>query len=154
MSMANAQGTMDWDKLKVFHAAAEAGSFTHAGERLGAIPRPLARRLLSDDALVGVAQLPVGDLAHEHDGLPRRFADLGALAVGELDDEARGVRIPRAPERAQHVREHLGVVGAHGLAGNGLPQRVELTLRPVRNLGRGVSRRLHQRGDGAFAHLL
>ena len=27
--------SMDWDKLKVFHAAAEAGSFTHAGERLG-----------------------------------------------------------------------------------------------------------------------
>ncbi|MCK7475717.1 MAG: hypothetical protein MZV49_24595 [Rhodopseudomonas palustris] len=25
---------MDWDKLKVFHAAAEAGSFTHAGEQL------------------------------------------------------------------------------------------------------------------------
>jgi DNA-binding transcriptional LysR family regulator len=24
---------MDWDKLKVFHAAAEAGSFTHAGEQ-------------------------------------------------------------------------------------------------------------------------
>src|SRR3977135_1267148 len=27
--------SMDWDKLKVFHAAAEAGSFTHAGEQLG-----------------------------------------------------------------------------------------------------------------------
>ena len=26
---------MDWDKLNVFHAAAQAGSFTHAGERLG-----------------------------------------------------------------------------------------------------------------------
>jgi len=26
---------MDWDKLKVFHAAAEAASFTHAGEQLG-----------------------------------------------------------------------------------------------------------------------
>lgn len=25
---------MDWDKLKIFHAAAEAGSFTHAGEAL------------------------------------------------------------------------------------------------------------------------
>jgi DNA-binding transcriptional LysR family regulator len=25
---------MDWDKLKVFHAVAEAGSFTHAGEQL------------------------------------------------------------------------------------------------------------------------
>ena len=27
--------SMDWDKLKVFHAAAEAGSFTHAGDQLG-----------------------------------------------------------------------------------------------------------------------
>jgi DNA-binding transcriptional LysR family regulator len=25
---------MDWDKLRIFHAAAEAGSFTHAGEAL------------------------------------------------------------------------------------------------------------------------
>lgn len=25
---------MDWDKLRIFHAAAEAGSFTHAGEGL------------------------------------------------------------------------------------------------------------------------
>ena len=29
--MAAPNNTMDWDKLKVFHAAAEAGSFTHAG---------------------------------------------------------------------------------------------------------------------------
>ena len=25
---------MDWDKLRIFHAVAEAGSFTHAGEVL------------------------------------------------------------------------------------------------------------------------
>ena len=25
---------LDWDKLRVFHAVAEAGSFTHAGETL------------------------------------------------------------------------------------------------------------------------
>ena len=25
---------MDWDKLRIFHAAADAGSFTHAGESL------------------------------------------------------------------------------------------------------------------------
>ena len=25
---------MDWDKLRIFHAAAEAGSFTHAGDAL------------------------------------------------------------------------------------------------------------------------
>src|SRR5205814_3954593 len=28
------QMAMDWDKLRVFHAVAEAGSFTHAGEAL------------------------------------------------------------------------------------------------------------------------
>ena len=28
--MAGTNTSMDWDKLKVFHAAAEAGSFTHA----------------------------------------------------------------------------------------------------------------------------
>ena len=33
--MVGTNKSMDWDKLKVFHAAAEAGSFTHAGERLG-----------------------------------------------------------------------------------------------------------------------
>ncbi|WP_439958139.1 hypothetical protein, partial [Mycobacterium tuberculosis] len=25
---------LDWDKLRIFHAAADAGSFTHAGEKL------------------------------------------------------------------------------------------------------------------------
>ena len=25
---------MDWDKLRIFHAAADAGSFTHAGDKL------------------------------------------------------------------------------------------------------------------------
>lgn len=29
-----AQSRMDWDKLRIFHAAAEAGSFTHAGDAL------------------------------------------------------------------------------------------------------------------------
>ena len=26
---------MDWDKLRIFHAVASAGSFTHAGQMLG-----------------------------------------------------------------------------------------------------------------------
>ena len=36
----NGFSDMDWDKLKVFHAAAEAGSFTHAGEQLGPPGKP------------------------------------------------------------------------------------------------------------------
>src|SRR5437763_1517749 len=40
-----AQMNMDWDKLKVFHAAAEAGSFTHAGEQLGLSQSAVSRQV-------------------------------------------------------------------------------------------------------------
>ena len=36
---------MDWDKLKVFHAAADAGSFTHAGEQLGLSQSAVSRQV-------------------------------------------------------------------------------------------------------------
>ncbi|HEY0439997.1 MAG TPA: LysR family transcriptional regulator [Xanthobacteraceae bacterium] len=36
---------MDWDKLKVFHAAAEAGSFTHAGDNLGLSQSAVSRQV-------------------------------------------------------------------------------------------------------------
>ncbi len=44
--------TMDWDKLKVFHAAAEAGSFTHAGERLGLSQSAVSRQVSALEASV------------------------------------------------------------------------------------------------------
>src|SRR5436189_4571615 len=40
-----ARRIMDWDKLKVFHAAAEAGSFTHAGEQLGLSQSAVSRQV-------------------------------------------------------------------------------------------------------------
>ena len=36
---------MDWDKLRVFHAVAEAGSFTHAGEELGLSQSAVSRQI-------------------------------------------------------------------------------------------------------------
>jgi DNA-binding transcriptional LysR family regulator len=36
---------MDWDKLRVFHAVAEAGSFTHAGERLNLSQSAVSRQI-------------------------------------------------------------------------------------------------------------
>ena len=36
---------MDWDKLRVFHAAAEAGSFTHAGEILNLSQSAVSRQI-------------------------------------------------------------------------------------------------------------
>jgi len=40
-----ARGRMDWDKLRVFHAVAEAGSFTHAGERLNLSQSAVSRQI-------------------------------------------------------------------------------------------------------------
>ena len=36
---------MDWDKLRIFHAAAEAGSFTHAGEALSISQSAVSRQI-------------------------------------------------------------------------------------------------------------
>ena len=36
---------MDWDKLRIFHAAAEAGSFTHAGQILGLSQSAVSRQV-------------------------------------------------------------------------------------------------------------
>ena len=36
---------MDWDKLRVFHSVADAGSFTHAGEELGLSQSAVSRQI-------------------------------------------------------------------------------------------------------------
>ena len=36
---------MDWDKLRIFHAVAEAGSFTHAGEQLNLSQSAVSRQI-------------------------------------------------------------------------------------------------------------
>ncbi|MBI3436441.1 MAG: LysR family transcriptional regulator [Proteobacteria bacterium] len=51
---------MDWDKLKVFHAAAEAGSFTHAGEQLGLSQSAVSRQVGALEQELAVA------LFHRH----------------------------------------------------------------------------------------
>ena len=38
-------GHMDWDKLRIFHSAAEAGSFTHAGETLNLSQSAVSRQI-------------------------------------------------------------------------------------------------------------
>ncbi|MGX1101179.1 LysR family transcriptional regulator [Amorphus sp. MBR-141] len=45
---------MDWDKLKVFHAAAQAGSFTHAGEALNMSQSAVSRQVSALEQELGV----------------------------------------------------------------------------------------------------
>jgi DNA-binding transcriptional LysR family regulator len=58
--MAAPNTSMDWDKLKVFHAAAEAGSFTHAGERLGLSQSAVSRQVSALEGELSVS------LFHRH----------------------------------------------------------------------------------------
>lgn len=51
---------MDWDKLRVFHAAATKGSFTHAGEELGISQSAVSRQVHALEMQIGVA------LFHRH----------------------------------------------------------------------------------------
>ena len=51
---------MDWDKLRIFHAVAEAGSFTHAGEKLNLSQSAVSRQI---SALEGSLKVP---LFHRH----------------------------------------------------------------------------------------
>jgi DNA-binding transcriptional LysR family regulator len=45
---------MDWDKLRVFHAAATKGSFTHAGEELGISQSAVSRQVHALELQIGV----------------------------------------------------------------------------------------------------
>ena len=45
---------MDWDKLRIFHAVSEAGSFTHAGDRLNLTQSSVSRQISGLEAELGV----------------------------------------------------------------------------------------------------
>ena len=51
---------MDWDKLRIFHAVTEAGSFTHAGERLNLSQSAVSRQVSALEASLKVS------LFHRH----------------------------------------------------------------------------------------
>ncbi|GAA0774921.1 LysR family transcriptional regulator [Roseibium denhamense] len=51
---------MDWDKLRIFHAAAQAGSFTHAGDSLHMSQSAVSRQVSALELDLGVA------LFHRH----------------------------------------------------------------------------------------
>jgi DNA-binding transcriptional LysR family regulator len=47
---AHRERSMDWDKLRIFHAAADAGSFTHAGDALGLSQSAVSRQVSALEA--------------------------------------------------------------------------------------------------------
>ena len=103
MTMTHSNNSMDWDKLKVFHAAAEAGSFTHAGERLGLSQSAVSRQVSALETDLNVS------LFHRHarglilteqgDLLYRTAREVFAkLAMTEAMLSGGGTHSPKATE--------------------------------------------------------
>ena len=101
---------MDWDKLKVFHAAAEAGSFTHAGEQLGLSQSAVSRQVsaLEQELSVslfhrharGLILTEQGDLLFQID--PRPYESALRQAEAQLTrDEAQAKNAEEQAKRYQ-----------------------------------------------------
>ena len=91
---------MDWDKLRVFHAVAEAGSFTHAGDSLNLSQSAVSRQISGLESSLGVPLFhrhargliltEQGDLLHR--SVREIFAKLAMTEarIGEIKDRPQG----------------------------------------------------------------
>lgn len=122
---------LDWDKLRVFHAAAEAGSFTHAAETLHLSQSAISRQVSALEHDVGVA------LFHRHArGLV--LTEQGEMLFRTAHDvlmqlEAIKTRLSEAKDRPSGV---LRVTTTVGLGAGWLTERIPefLDLYPEVNI--------------------
>lgn len=102
---------MDWDKLRIFYAVAEAGSFTHAGETLNLSQSAVSRQISTLEESIGVTLFhrhargliltEEGELLHNTAG--EIFGKL-AMIEGQLADSKQ---LPEGPLRIT-VAEFIG----------------------------------------------
>jgi len=122
---------LDWDKLRVFHAAAEAGSFTHAAEKLRLSQSAISRQVGALENDVGVP------LFHRHArGLV--LTEQGEMLFRTAHDvlmklESIKTRLTEAKDRPSGI---LRVTTTVGLGAGWLTERVQefLELYPEINL--------------------
>ena len=111
--------SLDWDKLRVFHAAAEAGSFTHAAETLRLSQSAISRQVSALEHDVGVP------LFHRHArGLV--LTEQGEMLFRTAHDvlmklEAIKTRLTEAKDRPSGI---LRVTTTVGLGAGWLTQRL------------------------------
>lgn len=102
---------MDWDKLRIFYAVAEAGSFTHAGDTLNLSQSAVSRQISTLEESIGVTLFhrhargliltEEGELLHKTAG--EIFGKL-AMIEGQLADSKQ---LPEGPLRIT-VAEFIG----------------------------------------------
>ena len=122
---------MDWDKLRIFQAAAQAGSFTHAGETLNMSQSAVSRQVSALEQDLGVA------LFHRHArGLI--LTEQGEhlfRAANEVLIKLEGVR-SRLSEASEKPTGTLRITTTVGLGSTWLTDRIHefLDLHPGINL--------------------
>ena len=101
---------MDWDKLRIFHAVASAGSFTHAGQMLTLSQSAVSRQIsaLEDELATPLFQRHARGLT---------LTDEGELLYGAVSDVLG--RLAEAEEALKNVqaapRGALKITSSHGL---------------------------------------
>jgi len=86
-------GVLDWDKLRIFHAVAEAGSFTHAGDLLNLSQSAVSRQIGALEENLGVA------LFHRH------ARGLILTEQGELLDRATREMVSKLAFTTAQIRD-------------------------------------------------
>ena len=110
---------MDWDKLRIFHAAAEAGSFTHAGDSLGLSQSAVSRQV---SALEKDMQVP---LFHRHArGLI--LTEQGELLFRTVQDVVQKLEATRSrlSDNRERPRGELRITTTVGIGTNWLTPRL------------------------------
>src|ERR1700744_1463943 len=115
---------MDWDKLRIFHAVASAGSFTHAGQPLGLSQSAVSRQI---SALEEEISTPL--FQRHARGLT--LTDEGDLLYGAVTDVLS--RLASAEEQLKNIhdspRGSLKITASHGIAAYWLLPRLTEFLR-------------------------
>jgi DNA-binding transcriptional LysR family regulator len=102
---------MDWDKLRIFHAVASAGSFTHAGQMLALSQSAVSRQIsaLEEEITTPLFQRHARGLT---------LTDEGEMLYAAVSDVL--TRLAQAEEALKNVREAprgtLKVTASHGIA--------------------------------------
>jgi len=115
---------MDWDKLRIFHAVASAGSFTHAGQMLALSQSAVSRQI---SALEERITTPL--FQRHARGLT--LTDEGEMLYAAVSDVL--TRLAQAEEALKNVREAprgtLKVTASNGIATYWLVPRLHKFLK-------------------------
>jgi len=115
---------MDWDKLRIFHAVASAGSFTHAGQMLTLSQSAVSRQIsaLEEEITTPLFQRHARGLT---------LTDEGEMLYAAVTDVL--TRLAQAEEALKNVREAprgtLKITSSHGIGNYWLVQRLHAFLK-------------------------